>query len=106
MLKAIRESLLLVSTQATGLIYVATFENAVKNHAGSTTKGIMELYPECTLYTTTTNFDKVYYYPASLQKLCEAASASIKSVHVKDKHYSYLSSAKANNSDSSVNAAY
>lgn len=46
-LRAMRETSVLFSTNAVGLVEVARHENMAKSHACTTAKGIMGVYPGC-----------------------------------------------------------
>lgn len=55
-LKEIHETLVLVSTQAAGLIEIIPHENVAKTHACVTAKGIVDVYPGRPFYITIANF--------------------------------------------------
>lgn len=59
LLKEMCETLILVFTQASGLIEVLSLENVAKNHACKTVRGIMDVYSEHSFCITVANSGKI-----------------------------------------------
>lgn len=81
-LKAICETSVLVSTQALGLLQVATRKNVDKTPVCTTARGIMGVYPRRLIYITISNFGKVDVHLQKHQTVGEVTNAPVRMGHI------------------------
>lgn len=103
-LRAVRETPVLYSTQKAGLIEVIPYPNVAKIYPCMTVNGIMDDYSGQPTYTTIANFCMVNVHLPEHLKVGEVANAAKGIVHIRDKRVLYPSSRHSSNSDNSVHA--
>lgn len=103
-LKLMCETPVLVSIKRAGLLQVPLHDNVTEAHACVTGKSIVEVYSGRSVYITIGSAGMAEAHRVSPEKVSEVTNAREEIEHMKDKRFSCLSAAQANNSDSSVNA--